>query len=70
MVKVFQEKNLIDKLVESRRADKRSHVLIPHGPHFIFAVTKKSLNVSEEASTYAPTGSNNSDIPTPALAPV
>ena len=69
MVKVFKEKNLVDKLVESRRADERRDVLFPHCPHSIFpAVTKKCLNVSDEASYQAPTArSNNSDILAPAL---
>ena len=65
MVKGPPRKNLINKLIESRRADERSNVLVPHGPHFIFSVTKKCLDISEEASKLPSTESDTSDILTP-----
>ena len=66
MVKGPPRKNLINKLVESRRTDERSNVLVPHGPHFIFSVTKKCLDPSDEASKLPSTVSNTSNILTPA----
>ena len=65
MVKVPPRKNLINELIESRRADERSNVLVPHGSHFIFSVTKKCLDPSGEASKLPSTGSDTSDILTP-----